>query len=298
MEEIGEKLRYFTVVVNNGSGCLYQPNFGDFDYILTSNHNVPNVVKKLEEIKVSRSFEDYQAKLFLNPLELFRHPKLDYAILKIEKVENPKKFKLKIRKMTRGDKMDISGFPNYMRKQPKNPKPEYRTSLKVVIDIDRTLKHERNMLLSINPQNFDAGASQNIEGFSGSGIFYIQNNDIYLCGVFPKLNDPHATHQMIVGFTLDGFYEISNMNDLELFKNQKERDDDVNEIEVLMKLIKNGKYKKALLHRFYQENLIKGETLRYVIGNGHEIPHIEEESYQQLIINEIDTFLKNQNTEK
>ena len=40
MATLGELYRYYTVVVNNGSGCLFQPPDQDFTYVLTVKHNL------------------------------------------------------------------------------------------------------------------------------------------------------------------------------------------------------------------------------------------------------------------
>ena len=33
-----DKLRFYSVKVNNGSGCLFQPETKDYSYILTAKH--------------------------------------------------------------------------------------------------------------------------------------------------------------------------------------------------------------------------------------------------------------------
>ena len=106
MPTIGDLYRHFTVVVNNGSGCIFQPSAGDYTYIFTVKHNLIidkeiNDYKK-EDIKVSRNYEAYTKNIFLPVTNVFIHPDKDCAIVQVAKVTNEEESKLKIGKLKRG----------------------------------------------------------------------------------------------------------------------------------------------------------------------------------------------------
>ncbi len=211
MATLGELYRYYTVVVNNGSGCLFQPPDQDFTYVLTVKHNLlKDEISGETVLNVSRTFTDYKQQKYVKVLGYYEHEEKDYMIIKVHKIENLKNFKLYIDEYKNDANAVISGFPNYMRSQ----NGEYRTSLNVEIEHERTSGYERDLVLIDNPNNFERGASQNIIGFSGSGIFYEKNDSLRLCGIFPKLNDSGATHSKVVGFDLSGFHEITKKNNL------------------------------------------------------------------------------------
>lgn len=212
----GDVYRYYSVVVFNGSGCIFHTNSDKYSYILTVKHNLikdeeTGELYTKDEIKVSRTYEDYVANKHLVVHQVYVHPNpnKDYAIIEVQKISNPEAYSLNIGKFVKGNKVTISGFPKYQRDK---EDVEYRTSLEAVVDINRTEKYEYDLSLEEVPITFSSGAAENIIGFSGSPIFYEKNDALYLCGVFPKLNDSEATHLKVVGFDLSGFIEILNNN--------------------------------------------------------------------------------------
>ncbi len=211
MPTIGDLLRHFTVVVNNGSGCIFQTDSDQFTYIFTVLHNL-NVsaedgTYKKEDIKVSLTYEDYLAKRYLPVINFFPHDEKDCAIIQVPKVANDEDYTYNIGSFTRNSQVSISGFPNYMRLLKKTD-TQYRTSLYATTDNERENKYERDLILKEDANTSNADAGYNIIGFSGSGIFEERCNELYLVGIFPKLNDSGATHNKIVGQDLSGFEEI------------------------------------------------------------------------------------------
>ncbi|PSW22762.1 hypothetical protein C9I94_18435 [Photobacterium swingsii] len=84
-----ERFRYFTVLVQNGSGCLFQPYSEEYTYVLTAKHNFDDVTN----IKITRQIFDENDVVQIETLtaigEPFFHPNedIDAAIIKVEKVE-------------------------------------------------------------------------------------------------------------------------------------------------------------------------------------------------------------------
>lgn len=215
MSKIGDLYRHFSVVVNNGSGCIFQTDAKEYTYILTVRHNLllDNVSQEYlkEDLKISRNYRELKNNNFLTVRNIYTHPKKDYAIIEVDKVKNPAGHKLHIGRYEKDTHVTISGFPNYQRNK-NDIQTEYRTSLEAEVDIQRSQRNEYDLTLVANPNSFDRGAAENITGFSGSGIFQEKGDELFLCGVFPKLNDSGATHSKVVGFDLSGFQDILKIN--------------------------------------------------------------------------------------
>lgn len=208
MQNLADLYRYYTVVVNNGSGCIFQPDAEEFTYVLTVKHNLTlneegNAI--LQNIQVSRTFQDFSAGMFLAIKDCFVLKNFDYALILLEsKIENEKNYNLLIGNIVKNTALEISGYPKYLRND-------------IAGSNWCTLEGQTSHMISINaffinlnynPNTFDAGAANNILGYSGSGIFYEINGELYLSGIFPGLNDNGAVSQRVNGLDLSGFGEI------------------------------------------------------------------------------------------
>jgi tetratricopeptide (TPR) repeat protein len=215
MSKIGDLYRHFSVVVNNGSGCIFQTDAKEYTYILTVKHNLIQDEASQEylkdTVKISRNYRELKNNIFLTVRNIYTHPEKDYAIIEVDKVKNPGGHKLHIGRYEKDTHVTISGFPNYQRNK-NDIQTEHRTSLEAEVDIQRSQRNEYDLTLVANPNSFDRGAAENITGFSGSGIFQEIDDELFLCGVFPKLNDNGATHSKVVGFDLSGFQDILKIN--------------------------------------------------------------------------------------
>ena len=65
MQTIGDLYRIYSCVVNNGSGCLFQPKSSEYTFILTVKHNLikesaSSTYYPKEELKISRTFEKFK----------------------------------------------------------------------------------------------------------------------------------------------------------------------------------------------------------------------------------------------
>lgn len=205
MATLEEKLNFCAVRVNNGSGCVFQPNSTDFSYVLTVRHNIVRNGELLEpaEIKVYRNNPDgplYQV------TELFAQEGIDIAVLKIKFLS--KEFDLYSGKENRNERLSIYGYPNFLEK--KNlfrPTPIHCTR---DINIHGSPIFE---IITDHPlSTFNNGAAKNLIGFSGSGIFKIDGENIILKGIFPALNDPEGAHNKVKGIHLDPFNELLKAN--------------------------------------------------------------------------------------
>ncbi len=252
MPTIGDLYRHFSVVVNNGSGCIFQTNSEHYTYILTVKHNVlkdaqTNELLGLEDVKVSRSYVEFKNENYLEVRNIYTLDDKDYAIIEVNKISHPNDYQLKVGRFENNAIVTISGYPQYQRSVDADD-IEYRTSLKATVDINRAEKHEYDLTLEESADTFDSGAAENITGFSGSGIFYSKGNEIYLVGVFPKLNDSSARHGKVVGFDLSGYKEIIANNLIERKRDLEAFDYKVDFKEQLMSF--TSKYKYIILSLF------------------------------------------------
>lgn len=203
MPSIEEKLRFFAVKVNNGSGCIFQPNTTEFSYVLSVKHNIERADKTLlniEEITVQRNDSTP-----LTILNIYIHDELDLILLKVEYVGNPE-YNLTVSEPIREEQLIVYGYPTYLQGR--------STDLPCVcgLSIQTGISYE---ITSSNPMHtFNRGAQQNVIGFSGSGIFKIEGNNIILKGIFPRLNDSEGAHNKINGFYIDPINELIRSNEL------------------------------------------------------------------------------------
>ncbi|WP_318481125.1 ABC-three component system protein [Photobacterium leiognathi] len=84
-----ERFRDFTVLVQSGSGCLFQPYSEEYTYVLTAKHNLDDVTT----FNITRQILDENDTVQIETLTVigapFFHPdeEIDAAIIKVEKVE-------------------------------------------------------------------------------------------------------------------------------------------------------------------------------------------------------------------
>jgi hypothetical protein len=203
MPSIEEKLRFFAVRVNNGSGCIFQPNTIEFSYILSVKHNIEKEDKSIypiEEIKVIRNNGDI---IVID--SIYIHDNQDLILLKVPYLGSPE-YILTASEPIREEKLAVFGYPEYLEGK--------TTDLQCVcgMSIQTGISYE---ITSINPMyTFNKGAQKNVVGFSGSGIFKIEDDNIILKGIFPRLNDSEGAHNKINGFNINPINELIRNNGL------------------------------------------------------------------------------------
>ena len=237
MPTIEEQLRFFAVKVNNGSGCLFQPDTLDYSYVLTVKHNLKkadNSICLSNEITVLTSNLDGEP---LRIIAVIIDENLDLALLVIEFIGDSD-YPLSFSKPKREEKVVVYGYPNYRFNEAIKT-----TSLPCISDFE----HQNNIsfeLISEKPMfSFNRGAQQNVIGFSGSGIFRIESNRLILKGIFLSLDNTEGAHNKLNGYYIDCFnYMLNNSTYLELmpsyltsFKEHK-----INVFNSINQLIRNG----------------------------------------------------------
>lgn len=206
MPSIEDKLRFFAVKVNNGSGVIFQPNTTEYTYILSVKHNIEKPDKSIldnGDIIVHRNNEEI---VVVN--QVIAHKDLDLIILIVPYIGNPD-FILTTAEPIRDEELNIFGYPDYLKTQLIKT-----TNLVCKCGLTQVPNISYEIISNNSLYTFNRGAQQNVIGFSGSGIFKINGNNLVLKGIFPRLNDPEGAHNKINGFYIEGINEIIRENGL------------------------------------------------------------------------------------
>ena len=114
-----DQCKQCSVIVDNGSGVLFQPMTEEYSYILTAKHNLYNDAKQgsykepkdKDDIKIT--FCDGNDKQIIDKYE---HDSLDIAILKIDKIEFESPYKEFIQP-NNGYEFKFYGYPEKRRNE-------------------------------------------------------------------------------------------------------------------------------------------------------------------------------------
>ncbi len=205
MPTLEEKLNHCAVRVNEGSGCVYQPgNTNKYSYILTVKHNIKS--DKPEDIRVFRGSDQTER---IKVKQVIIHESEDIAVLTVDYQGDPG-FHLSTGQATLDEQLRIFGYPKYLN-DPVEPIPTdiaCKKGLEKAPDVSFELISEQPLA------SYNKPAIANVVGFSGSGIFKYEGDEIILKGIFPKLNDPEAAHNKVVGYHISIFNELLIVNSL------------------------------------------------------------------------------------
>jgi hypothetical protein len=201
-----EKLKLYSVIVGNGSGCLFQPMTEDYTYILTAKHlfvddskddrGRPIKLKKPdgERIDIKRhinnaaNWEEVAIEFTLQDgINYFPHKEADIAILKIDHL--PDFDEIYIRdKIPTDFECVLCGFPEDFRQ--KLPGDRYTTH-----KVSRPICPGN---YCHSAQLFETLSQENIRGMSGGAITEIVDNHIAIIGVQSSMsnNSPRQAGQI------------------------------------------------------------------------------------------------------
>lgn len=215
-----DELKLYTVIVNNGSGCLFQPilNGDEFTYILTAKHLFENggrdenddIIPPISdgtEISIFRQVSvDGQWQKIPIPFTLtrgetyFPHKEADAAILKINYLspDFDKIVSNDIPKISNG--YYLNGFPNQFGGQVGE---EYTTYS--IREIEASGNYSQNAQLTNNTLT-----KTQVEGMSGGGILAIQDDHISIIGVQSRVKHPNWANGKICFVPMKYFSEIIN----------------------------------------------------------------------------------------
>ena len=208
MPTIDEQLRFFAVKVNNGSGCIFQPDTTEYTYVLTVKHNLVKEGKSIcvpDEIIIKRFNLDGDK---IKIRDVYIHANIDIALLVVEYLGN-ENYTLSYTNPKRYEKVRVFGYPEYLKTQ-----PIHTTSIICSSDLEHDPSVSFEIITDDTMHTFNRGAQQNIVGFSGSGIFFENGEQLILKGIFPRLIDPEGAHNKVNGIYISCFDEIIKNNNL------------------------------------------------------------------------------------
>ncbi len=218
MGNIDDLYRKYAVKVNNGSGCLFQPDISKqpkeskFTYVLTAKHNIKNEDKT--EIFPKGNIEVYRGNEQnpgneLKVLEVFHHRDegKDAAILKVDYVDD--NINLYYTSCQRSDSLRFFGYPIRREKELKKNTGVMIKTAGVNCQFDMEHQDKRIEIVPKKTQfGYDGNAHEHIKGFSGCGVFKEVKNDILLVGILSRLGDQSGAGDNILILPIDYFKEI------------------------------------------------------------------------------------------
>ncbi|MCK6740163.1 ABC-three component system protein [Enterobacter bugandensis] len=199
---ITEKIKDITVVINEGSGVLVQPMTKDYSYVLTAKHVIqidkydPN--KGLLDLSNIHIYKSTDEKLI--PKKLCPHPVLDIAIIVID--YDSSSIDVIDTSIIQNMKLSLYGYPNKS-EQHRNPEIPRREWLETyTLDIAEHSDEEIKCYTNEDVEYDD------IEGFSGGGIFYITEKNWFLIGIEHKLHQSGEYANKIISIPIKCFNTV------------------------------------------------------------------------------------------
>ena len=199
-----DQCKQCSVIVDNGSGVLFQPMTEEYSYILTAKHNLYNDVehdsydepKNIDDIKLNGNNNQIKDK--------YEHQTLDIAILKIDKTEFESPYK-EFKQPSDRDEFKFYGYPQNRRERAEqikyfDLKVGHMSSYEIVAEND-----------SYYNQN-------DVAGCSGGGVFKQDGNDFYLVGIECRMDaesDLEENNTRLRFIFIEAFDEIIEENELE-----------------------------------------------------------------------------------
>lgn len=203
-------LSQYTVKVEGGSGCLFQPIDDEYSYVLTAKH----VISGYNSPSINRQVLDVNGSLTNEPLEIigspFLHtdPNKDAAIIKVKKIDP-------IEALLRDDFLPENKYGYYLCGHPNSRRNQNDSFRLDEITILQSKEHNYREAKSKQPIIFNE-----VVGQSGGGILKIEDSCILLAGVQSRMaaEDGKETLGRLVIMPLSFYDEIIAENEDKLSK--------------------------------------------------------------------------------
>lgn len=208
MPTIEEQLRHFAVKVNNGSGCIFQPDSKEYTYVLTVKHNLEvtsdgeKVLIPTHDIKIYRGNADGEPIPNIVGYEV--HDTLDLALIVIPYVGETEIF-LTHSIPAKDEHLVIYGYPSRL-----NANAEKRENVRCICDMQREDLLSTEIRTEAGQHTWDINTQRAMVGFSGCGVFADVNGILVLKGIFPELKDPTGANNKLVSFYISNFNSIAD----------------------------------------------------------------------------------------
>lgn len=200
MGKIEELLLKHSVMVNQGSGCLFQPNDSDYTYVLTAKHCITDENKQILDKENISVFDDSGKKLDVK--ERYYHHTEDAAILTVEKIDG---INLYYTSCTDSQDLILFGYPQRKRGE------QYEFD-----KIDCQVNFELGDLIEIKSNDplftEEFSVKENTVGFSGCGVFKKSNDSLLLVGIVYRLSEERGVGAKILLQPKKCFMDIVSKN--------------------------------------------------------------------------------------
>lgn len=195
-----------------GSGCLFQPFTTEFSYIITARHCLEGTNE------TPQSFEKKDIEIFshnlgthFTVLDYYFHSKYDLAVIRVEYIDGIPGTLITMPKDS--EEVGLFGFPDLL-------DGEDTANLGHFLECKTYFNYPEQNLIEFRPipkvSNLINGVNKTLRGFSGSGIFFKSNNNLFLMGIFTQLKEEDGAFNALLGFDISSINEILLDNQLPL----------------------------------------------------------------------------------
>jgi hypothetical protein len=208
--EIDKKLRLLAVKVSckneRGSGVLIQPETNEYSYVITARHCIEGDIKTPQEYNpediIIEGEIQTDTSIPIKGINCYFHKNeaVDLAIVKIPYIPNLTHLYIENTKFK--DECAIYGYPEPLEE-------EVNERDIIYADVSDNASKAGRIEIKIKDKQESTGqrTSNNIQGFSGSGIFGLEG-EISLYGIFVELKDKYAVYNTYCGFNVRCIEEI------------------------------------------------------------------------------------------
>lgn len=209
MPTIEEQLRFFAVKVNNGSGCLFQPDSKEYTYVLTVKHNLEikndageNVLMPSNEIKIYRNNVNGEPVPGIMARET--HETLDLALIVIPYIGD-NEMVLTHSYPTKDEIISLYGYPSRL-----SNSVEKRESVRCFCDMQQEDGTGTEIRTEQQQYTWEINSQKSLVGLSGCGVFADINGALVLKGIFPELKDPTGANNKLISYYVSNFNSIAD----------------------------------------------------------------------------------------
>ena len=186
-----------------GSGCIFQPSCADYSYVFTAKHCLcDNEVFDKDKISIYR-FKDLDKSLTIQ--DVYSHKEHDIAIIKVDKITDLNVSRILIPE--KGQPVSIYGYPIYL-KGKEEPRHNIECKIGFRRDFHSELESEKIQF------SFNKSMPETMVGFSGSGVFCEENNDLSIIGVLTRLKAPDGVYSSLCAYHISLFEDLIVANGL------------------------------------------------------------------------------------
>lgn len=225
--EIEQQFESVTVHIEckdyQGSGCLIQPSTNKYTYVLTAKHCLVGTDEVFQEFNIKdiiiKRNKNKDNEIILKVLQYYLHEDkdVDLAIIIVEFIEDL--YQLTIEKPIYGREVEVSGYPGFLEYEGCINKREL---IKGEITVSGDLKDKLEFRMKDKNETLCSTITYNIEGFSGAGIFSInEHGSIVLNGIYEGFKDSSCALGMNNGYSIEKIEEMISDIKLEKLCNYK-----------------------------------------------------------------------------